>query len=246
MILFTIDDSGKQYRICAELGEITIGAFVKVSQLNSKPPRALLELTELVGQLDKLGEGEERENLTSQIAEREAAIWANVECFKFFASIIAALSDVPADKLQQLEVADFQQLWFLCAELIRQANEYKPTAPDKIDYKGETWYLVSGNFNNQTIAAHIQAQHYIENAKNLQGGNFEAIHNLIPLLVRKDPTEMLTIEKANERAGYFADLPLPSALDIGFFLQRLLGIWKQRTAIYSTVELLGRVRKPRR
>ena len=261
MINLTI--GGEDYQSFETWEEIPLHKSIEIHKLLESMPKNLAKYYKLTSEnVREKGKKEslrvkELKQLEKKITDKE-----RMKTFpEFYGKILCAMSDIPADVMNQIQWRDRQTFYkssytgSVSAEsvvygLLYFPFDYKVKGIKKFVFKGQTDWLpktkrILGQFKPlaETTAIEFAESSDLEIfAKELSGGKYERMANIIAILCR--PKIKGQIQKYSEaislkRAKQFKDLPMSVVWEVFFYVVKHISTSNNRTLMFLVQKALS-------
>lgn len=176
---------------------------------------------------------------------------------QIYGEIIKIMTTLPEVVVDRLTADERSQLYNKCLVrfvigVLYLPYDYKVRFCEYIEHKGEKWYFPEARevlgtrkeFDKMTAIEFSDLSDLELAAKELEGGVFERMANIISILCRpkgEKYDEQTCLERAEE---VFLDLPMNEVWEVFFYTVERLALSKTYTQLYTVREMLAESKQP--
>lgn len=205
-----------------EQNEIKVSHLQRFERIQKSMPKALKEFHELIKDLSN-------EDLETEYLKLRASETFYPQITNYYLKVVNLFTSEPlTDEMVGLE--QLENLYFTCLSYLQvgKGEEMESFTFNDIEY-----FLPQPAMVGEEIGAFLKVQSYAKDPIN-------NMHHIISHLCRQQG-EDYNIEVSLKRAESFRQLPLQTALNVSFFLQKLLVLYSKRLKNYTNQEVLKRI-----
>jgi len=234
-VRFTID--GIEYQTPASWAEITLDRYVRCLTTHAQDkPEVLKRLHQKM--LDEDFEFGQKDWDSLPVTDRAAIL-------DFYAQELAYWSDAPLSTIR--EHMDVNELIAAYATLCDALDPDKCEVDEKFCafwHENILYHLPKKHMVGATLSEYVDASMFDDKAKQLEGGNWEALPEVLAVLCRPDRSEKYDYIETQHmaRAKAFGSLKMDVAINCSFFLLRQSATSKANLSIYSLYMAVGEVK----
>lgn len=221
---FTIE--GKQYDIPTSLSDITLADRVSFDELYGRDMRErLAKISDMLNNIDR----------ELELGEYQADLAC--KSVSFFGRV--PLEVIQNTALDQVIILHQECLNAMVEEYSFNSEEFE--IQHEIKWNNETWVIAPPELKNtssMTFGEFLDAKQWVKNLFTLSNQRWESLVMLCCVYLRKkgEPYSEALSEENGERYKLLKTLPLPYALNVGFFLSDSMSSYIRASNSFNQVE----------